>query len=311
MAVSERFFQMETQQLRCFVAAAEETHFGRAAERLKISPSSLGRQLRLLEESLGAPLFNRTTRSVSLTTEGLLLLEEARNLILQADRIGSLIRDSSRAKMQTIRIGAIDSAAAGLIPLLVYDISREKPGVKIEILEEKSVSLIPKLLSGRLDLAFVRPRPNPNPEVEHVLLLNEVGVAAVPTSHPLAEREYVSVDELIDQPLILPERKLRPHSHDLTIRLFADVGVAPIICQYATEKHTILNLVAAGVGIAIVPRWSSRIGTPGVSFIELRAVIPEHNSLPLAVAWMRGVRDPLRDSILTIIHTRLANYIGG
>ncbi|MDP1876134.1 MAG: LysR family transcriptional regulator, partial [Actinomycetota bacterium] len=112
---------MELHQLRCFVAAAEELHFGRAAQRLEMLPSALGRYIRLLEDDLGTRLMTRTTRSVTLTDDGAALLKDARHLLAQADSLAVKFHARGRKQAATIRLGAIDSAAAGLLPMLLHD----------------------------------------------------------------------------------------------------------------------------------------------------------------------------------------------
>src|ERR1700731_334831 len=107
---------MDLHQLRCFVAAAEELHFGKVAQRLDMLPSALGRFIKLLEEDLGTRLMTRTTRSVTLTDDGAVLLKEARNLLAQADALAAKFRTRGRQQAATLRVGAIDSAAAGLLP---------------------------------------------------------------------------------------------------------------------------------------------------------------------------------------------------
>src|SRR3954451_9692857 len=148
---------MDLHQLRCFVAAAEELHFGRAAQRLEMMPSALGRFIRQLEEDLGTRLLTRTTRSVALTEDGAAFLKQARDLLGRADDLAASFRERVRARASTIRIGAIDSAAAGLLPALLHDIRSRHPGVTVSLVEDKTIRLLPRLLSGRLDLAFVRP----------------------------------------------------------------------------------------------------------------------------------------------------------
>ena len=151
---------MELHQLRCFLAAADELHFGRAAQRLHMLPSALGRHIRLLEEDLATPLFARTTRSVSLTEDGSALVVDARALIAEIEAIERRFREKNRPKTtRRFRIGAMDSAAAGLLPQLMADVHARHPNIAIRVLEEKTVKLLPKVLSGALDLAFVRP-PN-------------------------------------------------------------------------------------------------------------------------------------------------------
>jgi len=147
---------MDLHQLRCFVAAAEELHFGRAAQRLGMLPSALGRHIRLLEEDLGTRLMTRTTRNVVLTPDGATLLEEARALLVKADSLATRFRTRGRSQAATLKVGAMDTAAAGLIPMLLRDFRERRRDVAVQLLEEKTIRLLPRLLSGRIDLAFVR-----------------------------------------------------------------------------------------------------------------------------------------------------------
>ena len=245
---------MELNQLRCFVAAAEELHFGRAAQRLDMLPSALSRHIRLLEDDLGTRLMTRTTRSVALTGDGVVLLREARMLLEQADGVAAKLRARGRSESATIRVGAIDSAAAGLLPML----------------------------------------------------LHETAVVAVSDRHPLASRKRIGIADLAEQPLIVPERRSRPHSHDLTMKLFARAGLPARVVQLADEKQTIVNLVAAELGVAIVPRWTSRMATRGVRYIPLAA--SNMRGLPLAAAWTRGTRDRVRDEMLETLKASLKRY---
>jgi len=250
---------MNLHQLRCFVLAAEELHFGRAAQRLDILPSALGRFIRLLEEDLGVKLFVRTTRNVVLTEEGEQLLGDARKLLAQADAIQNRFRETVRLRATKLRVGAIDSAAAGLIPMLLNDFRKEHPDVEVQLLEDKTIRLLPRVLSGRLDLAFVRPPRSRAPNLVYRHLFYETPVVAIASSHPLARRRKVSIENIADQPLIVPDRRSRPHSHDLTMKLFEEAGFEARVAQVADEKQTIVNLVSAGLGVAIVPRWTSRM----------------------------------------------------
>ena len=120
---------MDLHHLRCFVAAAEDLHFGRAAQRLDMLPSALGRFIRLLEDDLGTRLMTRTTRSVALTEDGAVLLREARGLLAQADVLAGKFRTRGRKRAAIIRVGAIDSAAAGLLPPLLHDFRKRRPDV--------------------------------------------------------------------------------------------------------------------------------------------------------------------------------------
>lgn len=300
---------MDLHKLRCFVAVAEELHFGRAAQRLSMLPSALGRQIRMLEEDLGTRLLDRTTRSVSLTEDGTLLLDDANALLGQAEDVARRFRGRSRDQATTLRLGAIDSASAGLVPMLLHDFRQDHPEVTVVLVENKTIRLLPRLLSGRIDLALVRPPENPNKALEFLFLLHETAVVAVHETSALAKRRRLAIPDLVDQPLIVPDRRSRPHSHDLTMKLFAEAGQQARVAQVAEEKHTIVNLVAANLGIAIVPRWTSRMKVAGVKYVPLDAPGDGGmNRLPLAAAWVGGTRDAVRDMMIATLKDRLAIY---
>ncbi|WAJ30647.1 LysR family transcriptional regulator [Antarcticirhabdus aurantiaca] len=300
---------MDLKQMRCVLAAADEMHFGRAARALDMLPAGLGRQIRSAEEELGVVLFERTTRSVVLTEAGRDFVREARPLIEAVDGMVERLRDRGRSVSRVIRLGAIDSAAAGLVPALIQDLHEIDPALWIQLTEDKSIRLVPKLLSGRLDLALIRPGARLDPRLHTRFLLHETAVVALPAGHALAERAAVSIGELAEVAMIIPERRSRPHSHDLTMKLFEEKGLTPRIAQIAEEKHTILNMVAAGLGAAIVPSWSSRIAVAGVAFKPLAGQSASGaNRLPLAVAWQAQVRDANRDRILDLLRDHLARY---
>jgi DNA-binding transcriptional LysR family regulator len=301
---------MELHQLRCFVAAAEELHFGKAAQRLQMLPSGLGRHIKLLEEDLGLKLFARTTRAVSLTEDGAMLLRDSRALLAQIDAIEERYRKRLRTTpARKFKIGAIDSAAAGLLPALLRDFRGKRPDIAVQLLEDKTIRLLPKLLSGALDLTFVRPPERADKRIEFRPLLRESPVVAFPQRHALAARKSVSLADIAVEPLIVPNRRSRPHSHDLTVKLFEQAGLAPRIVQIADEKQTIVSLVAARLGIAIVPRWTSRMAIAGVRFVPLKlGRNAPAGRLPLAAAWLRGSRDPIRDAMLAVLEARLRSY---
>lgn len=203
----------------------------------------------------------------------------------------------------------MDSAAAGLLPPLMADVHAKHPDIAIQLLEEKTIKLLPKVLSGALDLAFVRPPEHSDRRLEYRPLFEESAVVAFPEKHALARRRSVSLADLADQPLIVPDRRSRPHTHDLTVKLFEGAGLTPRIAEVADEKQTIVNLVAARLGAAIVPRWTSRMATPGVRFVPLKVAEDAiAHRLPLAVAWFRGSRDPTRDAILDVLASGLEGY---
>lgn len=288
---------MDFLQLRCFLAAADKLHFGRAAQSLDMLPASFGRQIRLLEDQLGTRLFERTTRRVTLSPAGAEILEDARAVLSRAAALEDKLRRMRAAATPPLRVGAIDSAAAGLVPHLIMALRANAPDLRLHLSEQKTVQLLPRLLSGALDIAFCRPPQTSDPRLHIRWLYDETPILALPQGHPLAGQARLTPGDLADAPLIVPDRRTRPHSHDLTIRLFTDAGLTPRIAQIAEEKQTIVNLVAAGTGLAILPEWSARFRVPGVVFRPLPDGAGAYR-LSLAAIWPRGAPDPARDQLL-------------
>ncbi len=298
---------MELRQLRCLIAVADTLHFGKAARQLDMLPASLGRQVKQLEEGLGSRLLVRTTRHVSLTDAGSDFVEAARDIVNRADRLEAEFREGQHDQLPVLRIGAIDSAAAGLMPQFLPRFRELHPEIDIELLEQKTIRLLPRILSGRLDAAIVRPPEVLDPRLTFRSLFYETAVVAVPERHELASKEAITVADMADEPLIVPERRSRPHSHDLTMKLFLDSGYSARVAQVAEEKQTIVSLVSTGVGLAIVPKWASRLAVGGVRFVPL-AVPPgiARDKLALSVVWLRDTRHPARDAFLNVLDDNIS-----
>lgn len=300
---------MDLKLLRCFEVAANELHFGRAARRLDILPSALGRNIRLLEEEIGTRLFVRSTRNVGLTRSGHALLTKVSELLKSVDATMAHVLQAAEGEERVFRVGAIDSAATGLIPQLMHDFRELVPGLEIVLVEDKTARMLPKLINGSLDIAFVRPPKMIRPQIEFELLLDEPTVVALPRKHPLANKDVLVVEDLIDVPLIVPSPRNRPHSYDLTMRLFRNIGIEPRIVQQAEEKQTIVNLVGAEIGAALVPYWTSRIGVEGVVY---RPLVDENAvqicELPLAAAWVHRSKDDHREKLVELLKKNLSQY---
>lgn len=281
---------MDINQLRCFVAVGKELHFGRAAQKMEMMPASLSRFIRLLEEDLGVRLLNRSTRNVSLTAEGALFFDDASKLIDQFDALAKRFKVGLKDERRTLRIGAIDSAARGLVPALLNLFVPLHPHSDIHIIEDKTINLIPKLKSGWLDMIFIREPQSIDATLAVRFITRESCVLAVPIQHELAQRERVAVADFQHEAMIIPDRRTRPHSHDLTMSLFKQAGFTPHIAQFAEEKQTILSLVSAGLGLAVVPASYRTMNSDSVSYIALE--LPEEiKGLPLSIAWQKGNED--------------------
>jgi DNA-binding transcriptional LysR family regulator len=297
---------VELQQLRCFIAVAQELHFGHAAQKLDMLPSALGRYIKLLEEDLGTRLLTRSTRNVSLTAHGALFLPEARDIVSRIDDVQKRFQTLARQNAGKLRIGAIDSASVSLIPHLLHHFREQWPNIEISFLEDKSSRLLPKLKTGRLDLIFIRPMSGMDSTFESQFLFYEDVVLAVSEHHPLAQKSEINVEDLRDIPLIVPEKSVRPHSYDLTLSLFDNVGFKPQLIQLADEKQTIINMVAAELGVAIMPRWVTRMAALNIKFIPIGQGYENIRSkLPMSAVWVKGARDEARDNMMQIVMAEL------
>lgn len=291
---------MDINQLRCFVSVGKELHFGRAAQKMEMMPASLSRFIRLLEEDLGVRLLNRSTRNVSLTAEGALFFDDASKLIDQFDALAKRFKVGLKDERRTLRIGAIDSAARGLVPALLNLFVPLHPHSDIHIIEDKTINLIPKLKSGWLDMIFIREPQSIDASLAVRFITRESCVLAVPIQHALADRERVAVADFQHEAMIIPDRRTRPHSHDLTMSLFKLAGFTPHIAQFAEEKQTILSLVAAGLGLAVVPASYRTMNSDSVSYIALD--LPEQiKGLPLSIAWQKGNEDSFLLDMLRLL----------
>ena len=203
----------------------------------------------------------------------------------------------------------MDSAATGLIPTLLHDFRELQPDLELLLVEAKSSSLLPKLVSGGLDVAIVAQQTTPYPDIHFEFLLKQPIMVALPQHHPLADQQRLRVQDLDGVPLILPSPRSRPHSYNLTMKLFLDADLKPDIAQQAEEKQTIINMVGAEIGAAIIPYWTSRGTVQGVVYKPLvNATGRQIEELPLSVAWIKGTHDSYRDALVALLRDNLDRY---
>lgn len=299
---------MDLRQLRCFVAVAEEMHFGRAAERLHMAPPALSRVVRSLEDEIGATLLERTTRAVSLTRAGLGFLEDAQSILGRIDAAAQAAREQATKFKTTLRIGAIDSAASGVLPAAIARLRADNPDADIRIVEAMTLPQIQMLRSGRLDLALVRQFDDG--EFQFEPLRQEQLVVVMPDGHMFARKRQVSVADLRDQPFIIPARRVRPYAYDLVMSYFAAAGCVPEIVIETTEKPAILAMVASGIGLALVPDWVTTLQFKGVCYRHLsdRPPDPLPQGAMLGMAWRPLQKHRLRDRIMIELRRAAVDY---
>jgi LysR family transcriptional regulator, benzoate and cis,cis-muconate-responsive activator of ben and cat genes len=260
---------MEIRHLRYFVTVARERNFTRAAEKLHIAQPPLSRQIQQLEEEVGMVLLDRDSRPLRLTEAGRLLYEHAAQVLERFDDLRTMMRRFREAERPRFVIGFVASTIYAALPHLIRRFRAETPGVDVSLVEMVSLEQIVALKDGRIDVGFGRIRFD-DPAVRRDVLREERLVVALPLSHPLLQREgSLSFAELAAEPLILYPRVPRPSYADQVISIFRDRGLEPNIAHEARELQTAIGLVAAEVGICIVPTSVQRLRRDDVVYREL------------------------------------------
>lgn len=293
---------MDVRQLRCFIAVAEELHFGRAAERLGIAPPALSRQISTLEDELGVALLTRTTRQVAMTRAGLIMLEEAKGILVKMEHASRAVREASLASGKVLRVGAIDAASSSFVPEALMAFRARFPGIEIKFVEAITTALIQMLEAGKLDMALTRPPRKPT-DCAFEILRVERPVVVLNENHPLAAREHLTMLDLVGEPFVVPSKRLRPYAYDLVMAYFESVGAVPNVTIEATEKPAMMSAVAAGLGMALAPDWVSRLSFPGVTMRRLRGAMldPPPPGALIGVSWRPQQKLPSRDDFLAIL----------
>ena len=270
---------MDFRQLRYFVAVAEELNFSRAAERLNISQPPLSIQIKAMEEELGAVLFTRNRHSVALTQAGKLLLDQARTTLRGLDRAGDLVRRAGRGEAGLIRMGFV-----GCIPMLdlfsylLTGFNQRYPNVRIDLHHMSTSKQIAALAMGEIDIGFIRPSQQSTLETAlhvHTVWTDRLSVF-FPARHELASNaEPVSISELKDQDFIGISANSGCGVHEFMARACSAAGFIPRIVQETHDLRTVLWLVAAGLGIALLPECYDRAGVANLVSRQLLAPHPE------------------------------------
>jgi len=284
----------ELSQLRCFVAAAEELHFGRAAQRLNMTQSPLSRQIQLLERILGLTLLERTSRTVSLTPAGRVFLIEARRIVRLAESAALSARRVAHGDAGRIAIGFTAVSGYSLIPQIVAQARASLPNIEVELKEMVTTEQVEALLTGLIDLAFVRP-PVDRQEFETRGVVAEPLLVALPPGDPRQGQPTFRPEDFDGQPLIMYARQGAGYFHDMLVRLFDEGGAAPVYVQHVAQIHSMLGLVRAGIGAAIVPESASGLHFRDVQFRRL--VTQPENPVEMHVAWRRDNANPALESM--------------
>lgn len=287
---------MELRALRYFVTLADELHFGRAAKRLSMTQPPLSQAIRSLERELGVRLFERTRRKVALTHAGGAFLDEARATLARAAQAIEAAQRADRGEVGRLGVGYIAATAYTLLPLVLRDFSRGFPGVKLELRELTLPQQVEALRRGDADVALLRP-PVADAELAAETILQEPFVLALPARHPLSGLRRVPARRLAAEPFVMFPRQPGLVFHDLVMGFCLKNGFTPRVAQEANQTHTVVGLVSAGIGVALVPASTQRIGLAGVAYRPLREATPASRT---AVAWRRQDASPVVKAFLDV-----------
>jgi len=283
---------MELRHLRYFVAVAEEGHVTRAAERLGIQQPPLSQQIQALERELDTQLFHRKPRGVELTPAGRAFFDEAKAILARVGDAVTAAQRAARGEVGRIGLGFTSSASFHpFVPRAIRLFRQGHPRVAVTLEESGTVELVAALRSQALDVAFVRSPVGESADLVVRPLLEEAMVAALPRGHRLgATAEPLPLAALAEENFVLYRRPVGPGLHDAIIAACARAGFSPEIGQEAPRMLSTLSLVAAGLGVTLVPRSMSRLEIDGVTY---RALDPSARlTAPLNLTYRRDARDP-------------------
>jgi DNA-binding transcriptional LysR family regulator len=272
---------IDLKQLKYFLAVAEEKSFSRAAERLHISQPPLSQQIMKLESELGVRLFARTTRTFELTVAGKALMAEASELLAKMRMTIDTIRQIDRGEVGRLRVGIVGSAMWGPIPSLLEEFQSKYPRVTWTIHESGPTAQYEALRAKQIDVGFWRePKLNEddlrNDNLRQELCFRENVCVALNEHHPLAKQEAIELTEIANEPMLTLALDKSAFPRYL-IQCCVKAGFQPTIFQEASEPQTLLAMVGAGLGVALLPETTSRIGWPGVVFVPIRSNPPSAN----------------------------------
>ena len=283
-----------------FIAVAEELHFGRAARRLHMSQPPLSQAIQRLEEQIGVPLFSRANRTITLTDAGRVFLKEAHNLEDQQAQAIAHARQAGAGLKGTIVLGFVGSVSYGLLPDLLTHFRKRHPDVAFDLRESTSTESIAELKARRIDVGIVRLPLGDANNIEMRIIKRERMIAVLPKDHPLGVLPAIPLASLTDETFMMfpPDRVFSLHAK--TLLACQAAGFSPRIGMDAWQMPTMVSLVAAGVGVALLPSQILNIPHPGVIYRELEDA-SEHLELDIALAWLRDDRSRLRETFVEAV----------
>jgi DNA-binding transcriptional LysR family regulator len=284
---------VELRHIRSFLSIAETLHFGRTAELIHISQPALSLQIQALEEEVGVRLFERNRRKTTLTPAGVAFRDDAVAALSQLDQAIRKARLAANGKLGLLRIGFMASVGAHFVPNIARQFKDLNPEVELSLLAVPTAHQVQMLLAGSLDIGFLRLPIGEQPALEVVTVHREPFVLLVPSSHKLAKRKRVRLREVSGENFVMNERSYSPGFHDLILGILRDAGIVPTVSQTVGELLTLISLVSAQMGVAIVPASAAKHYVASVVACDIVGDLPMSE---IALVCDKRVRTPVVDN---------------
>ena len=282
---------MELRHIRYFLAVAEERHFTRAAAKVGIGQPPLSQQIKDLEGEVGAALFHRLAHGAELTEAGKAFLAGVKEMPLIAERATMAARRAARGETGSLRVGFTSTATFNVVvPSAIRSFRRAYPDIDLTLEEANTTPLVTGLREGTLDAVFLRPGTSDTGELQLRRLSEEPMVVALPKRHSAAGQQEIDLALLKDDPFLLFPREVAPTIYDTVVDACRKAGFEPIIGQVAPHFTSIVNLVAAELGVSIVPASMMQVRVTGIAYRQIAGQSP---TTRLALAYRRGETSPV------------------
>jgi DNA-binding transcriptional LysR family regulator len=291
---------MELRQLQYFIAVAEELHFGHAAAREHVTQAALSQQVQRLERELRVPLFDRTTRRVQLTESGRVFLEDARAMLARARRAADTARQAAKGEAGQLVVGYPVTGRGRDASALLRAFRHRYPDIALASIPRCTVDLLEELRKEHIDLAFIHHPVTNDSRLNSRIISRRPYLLAIPSDHPLTARSHVALEQLTGEPLLMFPRALSPHHFDLLVQELANgSGSLPAVVDEASAVDDLIDGVASGIGLALIPRSHICAMTgDAVVFRQFEAPVP---TLPLEIAWRRNDPSEAVAAFLTLV----------
>lgn len=285
---------IENRQIRYFLALAEHLHFGKAANAVNLTQPSLSRQLSSLEEQLGCILVSRNTRTAELTAAGKEFQRLASGLMLGLDDAVRSTRAVARGLQGELKIGFISYVAWTILPAIAKSYFESYPTVQVHLHEMLPIDLVEKVKSGEIDVGVTFEAVDESLMYEPLFL--EPLCVVLPSNHPLADSSILTIQSLAESRFVLSPRENFPHLYDSIMRVCRIAGFSPQEIIHTNLQQSIINLVAEGLGVSIVPQSMTKLNHAGVSYKP----IENSPEVQCGICWKSSNQNPCLENLLTL-----------